>query len=420
MGPAVEECKTTLDNYRARLDRKAFYNLSASIQDTISDKEKDRMASYYQHSVFTIAAECRSPQDGLLAGPPERPFKKLKGYIYVHRHPWRSDVSYLAEADCNELMSRGWVYFECRTRPPASICNDVVGLICRKLIENEEDDNNGESSVPFRVGFKSRFFSVSADKRQAWYDPITIYSRMKLSYPAKDHLAAVPRIAAEFSNVAIVSKKEKEVKNPSASNMVNTVNTATTNPLQYLAGLWLADMHHGLLWHATDTAAARPCSCGAPSWSWALVGGDGGVNRFGQHSLAVKENCGIISAKGSILKVKGSSCPSSSPVASEPTDEPGTAGGWGVFERADLLHESPATDRENTLTLTLALAIATRKNYGGVPALFAYDVLDVLFVEPVAGFGAAGRFRRVGVGSVFEKATLHVFNMAKVMEIKLV
>ncbi|KAK0718045.1 hypothetical protein B0T26DRAFT_752026 [Lasiosphaeria miniovina] len=311
---------------------------------------------------------------------------RIKGYIYVYRRPWRSAVSYLAEADYSELMSRGrvcqeWflsrrivhytpseVYFECRTLRPASICNYAVGLIRRKLIENEEDDNNGESSIPFRVGFKSRFFAVSADKQQAY-------------------------------------------------NMVNTVNTTTTNPQQYLAGLWLAGMHYGLRRHAPRTAPARHRHGRRETlrlWRTVMVMGIGLTTPSGSLRKETPETRAPLQSHQTINNnIAGRWLVSR-------TTSLGTASGWGVFERADLPHESPATDGENTLTLTLALAIAARKNCGGVPASFAYDVLGVLFVEPVADEEAACRFRRVGVGSLFEKETLHVFNMAEVMAIELV
>ena len=103
-----------------------------------------------------------------------------------------------------------------------------------------------------------------------------------------------------------------------------------------------------------------------------------------------------------------------------PMTSPATAGGYGSFERADVLQ---STGKEAGY-LTLALRIAIRKkithgvSLGKGLSISGHDVVDVLFLEPVEE--GENQFRRIGVGSLFERGILDAFQEVESMELILV
>jgi hypothetical protein len=101
-----------------------------------------------------------------------------------------------------------------------------------------------EHDLALRTQFRSPGYDL-------WYRLVESYSKTKLTRPEKDHIIALSGIAEEF---------EKAIK-------ANTKAPALTSQ-KYVAGLWLEDLHHGLLWQTMDQNQ-KACNCGAPSWSWA-------------------------------------------------------------------------------------------------------------------------------------------------------
>jgi hypothetical protein len=67
---------------------------------------------------------------------------------------------------------------------------------------------------------------------------------------------------------------------------------------EYKAGLWLEDMHRGLLWAANWTMGLRPRQSTAPSWSWASQDFTGWASEFGPYSLM---ECFQVARDGNVL-----------------------------------------------------------------------------------------------------------------------
>ena len=84
-----------------------------------------------------------------------------------------------------------------------------------------------------------------------WYHLIRIYSSTTLTNPSKDRILAISGLASEVRTVL--------------SDHDAGISTA------YLSGIWLGDIHHGLLWAQHSFHEKYVKACGAPSWSWASL-----------------------------------------------------------------------------------------------------------------------------------------------------
>jgi hypothetical protein len=292
-GNETEESKTTTSNLDRRTDGCDLGSLPQIFNDAINitkslgiryiwidslciiqsgdngadwAKEAGNMARYYQHSIATISAPGSTSSKGMLAPRLERslqsllrlPYRNAKnvqeGYFYLYRPTHRSSQVFLKDVRESELLSRGWIFqewflsrriiyytprelfFECQAGSPISERQ-------QKMTVSHEHD----------VGLRTQFRSPGYD---SWYRVVESYSRTNLTKPEKDHIIALSGVAQEFLEVL----------------KVNTKAPARTF-LNYLSGLWLEDLHHGLLWQTTDQEQ-KACNCGAPSWSWAAQLGE--------------------------------------------------------------------------------------------------------------------------------------------------
>ena len=89
---------------------------------------------------------------------------------------------------------------------------------------------------------------------------------------------------------------------------------------------------------------------------------------------------------------------------------PEVAAGWGDFDRPDLLRSNGVKESEGYLTLALCVAMRVKTKHGPGDkrkAVMGYNVADILFLQPIEE--AAGRFRRVGVGNIFDPDILQCF-----------
>lgn len=89
------------------------------------------------------------------------------------------------------------------------------------------------------------------------------YSRLSLTKMSDRH-NAIAAIAAEFTNVV------NGLSFSSCATGLLQRNTASHS--SYASGLWLPDIHYGLLWRGASEAL-KVCDCGAPSWSWLALQG---------------------------------------------------------------------------------------------------------------------------------------------------
>lgn len=93
-----------------------------------------------------------------------------------------------------------------------------------------------------------------------WYEAVAAFSSRELTF-SRDKLPALSGIA-------------RYIWDPiAAPTMMESDGTVSEKMLrqEYLAGLWKGDIHRGLLWRCSPSAAFRQHR--APSWSWAVMDG---------------------------------------------------------------------------------------------------------------------------------------------------
>lgn len=244
------------------------------------------MGEYFKNAFLTISAVgASSEKDGCflerqpgIVGPLARlPYRNKEGthqgFFYIHRRRISTVQEYHDSVQKCELLSRGWVlqewllsrrvvhftsgqlFFECMTEPPMSECMETVVLddLCSHCLS----DSYWEISREFLLFNSSTGPLVKrsmglgrTSTKDIWCQIVEVYSKLTLSRPNEDRIAALAGISSEI-----------KPKLRSESN---------TTEVLFLAGLWLDDIHHGLLWeciHSNEIPALS--SCGTPSWSWA-------------------------------------------------------------------------------------------------------------------------------------------------------
>ncbi|KAM0451676.1 hypothetical protein ACHAPV_009825 [Trichoderma viride] len=467
------------------------------VQDNVADLRGElvNMAQYYQPALFTLAAELESKPDNEEMSIP-RPFTRLvrlpyreggkqRGHYYVLKQSRRTKVQYLTQVNQSVLLSRGWVFqewflsprilhltpsntfLECRAQAPFTVGNQDVNA--PDTTPNMPIIFNSQRLQESWFGLKSQLSSSSKLELRVWYELMAqFYSRLSLT-KASDHLNAIAGIAAEFTNVMNGLSFSS-----SATDLLES--TTTCSHSSYASGLWLPDIHHGLLWRGASEAL-KVCDCGAPSWSWLALKGQ--IAWPGRHPKTV-DCCKIVSAirdvernpssylitMADMLHLKGKIQPvlvcgrltaaldrdlailtgdkiyakeihqdkedldnRTTAVGTQgrqirqlisPITAPTAAVGWGTFERPDLLQ----LRADGQSYLVNALQISTRDKVGyrklDGPSVedYGHTVTDVLFVEPVAG--TPDQFRRIGVGAIYEPLIIHAFDEMEATDMLLV
>jgi hypothetical protein len=229
-----------------------------------------RMGQYYQYSILTIAVTSSSPQHGFLGPRPQKPFSSLarlpyrdirgvqKGYFYVYKRDIAVDEQFLSAVWNSELLRRGWVFqewilsrrivyftpsqifFECQTQGSRSECGDKIQL--RQL------PTNFDKSFSLKTGLS---LSTSTVER-VWYQILEIYSRLGFTVAGKDRIIALSGVASEVREIFVAKDQESKER----------------KPLAYASGLWLRDIHYGLLWQQKLASKEYTRIQGLPSWSW--------------------------------------------------------------------------------------------------------------------------------------------------------
>jgi hypothetical protein len=315
----------------------------------------------------------------------------------------------------------------------------------------------------YRFGFKSDFYSGSELSLDIWYELAQSYSSLSLTNTS-DHLNAIAGIATEFTHVTSGRLSPEPAVNSFESTWGST----------YASGLWLSDVHYGLLWRGASELL-KLCDCHAPSWSWLAL--EGHITWPERHPKTVKnlEILSIIRDKeenpasylitmADILHIKGKIQPvlargrmgaaldrdlavmtgdqlyaSGIDVSKDDADKstskrqsyqvrqlicpitaPTVAGGWGTFERPDLLQLR--ADGESYLVHALQVSTRNKVDHrylnGPLVSDYGHSVTDVLFVEPVAG--TPDQFRRIGVGAIYEPLIRDLYNEMEAIDILLV
>lgn len=241
--------------------------------------EAGRMAGYYQGSLVTLAAASRTQEhDGLFHSDQTssqqfaRNLTRLvfrdhtgspQGELYVFpAEPVAPH--YETEIRSSALMSRGWVFQECLfSRRIVYFAGPGAYLEC----QGDSPRNSYGERLTWQAGkpayndFPRKTFvdfsTAAHEPGRLWWDLVEAYSALELSCPDKDRLFALSGVLAEFS----LARKARH---------------AVPDHDLYVSGLWLNDLHRGLLWqqkHRPLPGADDARIANMPSWSWASFPG---------------------------------------------------------------------------------------------------------------------------------------------------
>ncbi|KAI0854501.1 HET-domain-containing protein [Xylaria cubensis] len=217
-------------------------------------KESLRMADYYQHAVFTIMSAVTSPFDGLFRPQSYRQLVRLpyrdkhgcrSGYFFVFRHGYFNAYIDMAFSD---IYDRGWIFQEwVLSRRLVNFTDKGIIFTCRSSLPLYEDLNVIDIGLSGTLGPFTQLrtiFCSGTPAGELWCRLINRYARLRLT-KKEDRLVAVAGIADEYRRILV---------------------TQNITDLRYIAGLWMWDIHQGLLWHRTSKGATRLPT--EPSWSW--------------------------------------------------------------------------------------------------------------------------------------------------------
>ncbi|KAK1830907.1 heterokaryon incompatibility protein-domain-containing protein [Podospora conica] len=237
------------------------------VQDDALDWEREaaRMALVYSKARVTIAASAASDgTHGLLRKPADTPFIPLASDDRVLVGPKLQRFQDLARQPLN---ARAWTLQE-RILAPRTLHfgHDQVHWECRALLASESglppywDLLSTSSENSFHFGWLPRISAAlmppptpasptpaPEEGYSTWYGMLQAYSDRLITNPS-DRLPALSGLASAY---------------------------AKSRPSEYLAGIWLADLVPGLLWHRRGNEVLSRPGDGyrAPSWSWASVEG---------------------------------------------------------------------------------------------------------------------------------------------------
>lgn len=303
----TEQCKTTASNINDRLEGRGFGTLPRLFQDVCIiamkldvryvwidsiciiqsgdnsvdwRREATKMAQYYQFSLLTIAGTMTSIGNGLLCPYPEDvtpwatrlvrlPYRdklgEQAGYFYVYRRKVPLLDDYWTLVRNSNLFRRGWIlqewllskrivwytpnglFFECHSNTPMTDGQESVNPELAK------------PDLQAHLRLKASFHFTNASILDFWYHALEVYSACHLTKPQQDQILAVAGLANEVGQI-LAKSKQQAIMDLEVQNDV------------YLSGLWLCDIHHGLLWeedHSTKPWTVRVDN--APSWSWASL-----------------------------------------------------------------------------------------------------------------------------------------------------
>jgi len=250
--------------------------------DNLTDwrREAPKMAQYYQNSVFTLAGTAEDMTRGLFQpyGEGAMPWSSklvrlpyrdrannLAGNFYCYRRRTPIVDEYIDQVRSSILFRRGWILQEWLLSKRL-LWYTPHGLFfeCQQELPQASDQSHitftrASPDLQAHLRLKASFHFSNDDILGFWYDVLVVYSGQHLTNPGMDRILAVAGLAKAVGPILANPKRDPKLE----GELQNEV---------YVAGLWLRDIHHGLLWEEHHTAA--PCTSkieGAPSWSWASL-----------------------------------------------------------------------------------------------------------------------------------------------------
>jgi hypothetical protein len=291
---------TTTDNYEDRTSGRGFGELSKVFEDAIAvtrrlgfkyiwidslciiqngDDGRDwgieagKMAQYYTQSILTIAALTYEPSEGFLCPrktpiltklvqlPYRDPKGEVRGVFYIYKTEKSPEQRYWAAVRQSPLLKRGWIFQEWILSrrllwfTPEGVFFDCQDETQSPITEFNEriDPINVDAPGQVQLKMKHNFQFSGTDKINAWYKTVETYSGSDLTRPEKDRIIAISGVARQFRDAMSIDS--------SSSNITKL----------YISGLWLDDLHHGLLWEQCHKVTTYERACEAPTWSWASL-----------------------------------------------------------------------------------------------------------------------------------------------------
>ena len=300
--------KTVVGNYRDRLQGRGFEELPQLFQDVFDIAEKlnvryvwidsiciiqdgdegadwraeaPKMAQYYQYSLCTVAGTFADPDCSLLRPFPETsvpwvsrlvrlPYRDRnqtkKGYFYIYKRRLPLLEDYWTTICNSTIFRRGWVlqewllskrlvwytpsglFFECHTVSPTS--DSQASL----------NSQHAKPDLLAHLSLKESFYATKTSILDFWYRVIEVYTTSHLTKPEVDRILAVAGLAREVAQILRLATSNARWGSVRPSREV------------YLSGLWLRDIHRGLLWMEAHNAAPSETSIAtAPTWSWSSI-----------------------------------------------------------------------------------------------------------------------------------------------------
>jgi len=435
-----------------------------------------KMADYYQQSLLTVMATSGSREHGLFppkANPPPTiarlPYRDRngvrQGYFYVYSYDEAVGQQYHTFVQESELLSRGWVFQEWLLSRRI-VCFTPSGMFmeCETVRPRNERgetiqawswDDSPAGNQPLA---KASFIFGTAPTTSQWYKIVESYSALSLTQPDKDRIVALAGIASEF----------RDALRGAASGGKFPPRTVPCG-LEFASGLWVHDLHRGLLWAQKLPGCAPRRVNRSPTWSWASVSCP---VIWDEHSTALDpkaEVVAVIVPGGNALSI--ASLPQTAPRSALPPArafdvdnsfaylrmtgkvqrvivremfsqeeelrvacdmlghasesakslwrkacsnvQPMEITGWASIEHPDFQNESLF---ERGLEVSAFLISTTSKSPGyGLGFLTYYNIYNVIFIMNVGG----QRYERLGVGRLFGKEIGDGFRMADAKHIEL-
>uniref|UniRef100_L2G2J6 Tol protein n=1 Tax=Colletotrichum fructicola (strain Nara gc5) TaxID=1213859 RepID=L2G2J6_COLFN len=224
-----------------------------------------QMSDIYENAHVTIAATRSANALGgcYLRRHPKYLAEPVPAYegVFVLLHPsgLTGDYKRSAVHSNQPLLERGWVYQEMRlSRRVLHFCDEEVIWVCQESrLSESECDGLAFSSLdhPERSWYTEMPHGLpSENPKVLWNRWVDEYSRLKLTYPHKDRMAALAGLAKRMQNHHDMGR--------------------------YLSGLWENSLNVDLGWwtdHPPGDDSKKDPSNGSaeipayPSWSWASV-----------------------------------------------------------------------------------------------------------------------------------------------------
>lgn len=233
------------------------------LQDSQDDwvAHLSQMSYIYKNATLTIAADVAKDTGGGILLPRQRAShtislpcgsdsKGVRGSIQI-RAPLNAEPA-------GPLQSRGWTLQEDILSPRTLLFSeDQLLWQCQTTRASEGDQEptttNGLQDYGLELHLKRSFFSLEKPSKHyipytksahekvmhQWYHIVNVYAKRSLTFE-EDRLPALSGIAREIQKLT---------------------------EFTYKAGIWLEDIHLGLLWSSNGTGTRR-VGTNAPSWTW--------------------------------------------------------------------------------------------------------------------------------------------------------